>query len=167
MKRIVFVFLICLFFTNFCAALEPVEGYWLSFDEKTKKASAGWELYVEGGKLYGKILSIAGYPQNSPALYCKESYQDFPLPGKVNAMPVVGTPWIFGLTKNRSGQWENGSIIDPEHGNMYKCRIIFHAALSARQYQSDTLEVRGEIGLGIGRSVFWQRCTRQEAAALR
>jgi hypothetical protein len=27
--------------------------------------------------------------------------------------------------------------------------------------------MRGEVGLGIGRSQYWRRCTREEAAGLR
>ncbi|MDR1837500.1 MAG: DUF2147 domain-containing protein, partial [Treponema sp.] len=42
----------------FCFA-DPVEGFWLSVDEKTNQVTAGWHIYQEGGRLYGKILSIA------------------------------------------------------------------------------------------------------------
>jgi uncharacterized protein (DUF2147 family) len=81
-------------------------------------------------------------------------------------MTVVGTPWIFGLAMDRPGQWSHGNIIDPESGNLYQCKISFHAA-DGNRYKHDTLEMRGEIGLGIGRSQFWRRTTREQAAALR
>ena len=29
---------------------DPVEGFWLSVDEKTNKVTAGWQIYQEGGK---------------------------------------------------------------------------------------------------------------------
>ncbi|MDR0501810.1 MAG: DUF2147 domain-containing protein, partial [Treponema sp.] len=82
------------------AQSESVEGFWLSIDENTNKVTAGWQIYQEKGLLYGKIVSIATEPKGAKADKCKESYKGFPVAGKVNAMEVAGTPWIFGLTKN-------------------------------------------------------------------
>jgi uncharacterized protein (DUF2147 family) len=140
-------------------ALDPVEGYWLSVDEKSGQVTAGWEIYQVEGKLYGKVLSSADPEQPNR---CKESYGNFPVEGKVNEMPMIGTPWIFGLSAERPGYWDGGHIIDPTTGNLYKCRIIYHEADGDR-YKTDTLEMRGEIGLGIGRSQFWRQATREIA----
>jgi uncharacterized protein (DUF2147 family) len=145
---------------------DPAEGYWVSIDDKTERITAGWQIYAENGQLYGKILSIVGYPQDVKALKCKKSYRGFPVAGDVSLMPVIGTPWIFGLRLARNGEWNNGNIIDPESGNMYQCRIIYHAA-DGKRYPLDTLEMRGEIGLGIGRSQFWRKSSREEIAGLR
>jgi uncharacterized protein (DUF2147 family) len=123
-------------------------------------------MYQSGGKLFGKMLSLSGFPQTVKAERCKDSYRGFPLDGKVSQMPVVGTPWIFNLTMERAGEWSRGTSIDPSNGNTYQCKITFHAADGAR-YKTDTLEMRGEIGLGIGRSQFWQRAPREQAASLR
>jgi uncharacterized protein (DUF2147 family) len=81
-------------------------------------------------------------------------------------MTVVGTPWIFGLSPDRPGQWSGGNIINPEDGRIYHCKVIFRAAGSSNRFRADTLEVRGEIGLGIGRSQFWQKTDRQTASGL-
>ena len=149
-----------------CFAADPAEGYWVSVDDKTGKVTAGWEIYRNGNTLFGKILSVAGYPQDSKAEKCKDSYAGFPVAGRVNQMPVLGTPWIFGLSSSREGQWSGGNVVDPETGNMYKCRITFHRG-DGNRYKTDTLEMRGEIGLGIGRSQFWRKSTQAEAAGLR
>jgi uncharacterized protein (DUF2147 family) len=138
---------------------DPAEGYWLSTDEKTGLDTAGWQIYQEGGQLYGKILFITAYPQDVKAERCKDSYRGFPLPGKVSQMPVVGTAWIFGLSRYRSGEWRGGTIINPEDGSMYGCRIIFRPADGGR-YKEDVLEVRGTIG-PLGRSQYWRRLTRE------
>jgi uncharacterized protein (DUF2147 family) len=143
-----------------------VEGFWISVDEKTGKATAGWEIYQQGGKLFGRILSSVGFPQDVQALACKESYQGFPVSGKVNQMRVIGTSWIFGLTMDKPGQWSGGNVIDPNDGKMYKCKITFRPA-DGKRYAADTLEMRGEIGLGIGRSQFWRKGTRTEAGSFR
>jgi uncharacterized protein (DUF2147 family) len=159
---------LCLFLisaVSFCFADDPALGHWLGVDDKSGKISI-WELYLLNGKLCGKIVAAPETPPNARAGRCRASYGGFPLPGKVNEMTVIGTPWIFGLTMERPGQWINGSIINPEDGKLYKCKITFHAADGTR-YKTDTLEMRGEIGLGIGLSQFWQKSSAQEAAALR
>ena len=166
MKKNIAIFLMLFIATVFRLAADPVEGYWLSIDEKTGKVTAGWMIYQEGGKLYGKILSMADFSGNVLAENCKDSYQGFPVSGRVSQMPVVGTPWIFGLSADRPGEWSGGSVINPEDGRMYRCRIIFRAA-DGRRYQNNTLEMRGEIGLGIGRSQFWRKTDEETASSLR
>jgi uncharacterized protein (DUF2147 family) len=165
-KKQIWAIVLAVFTTGLCFAVDAVEGVWISVDDKTGKATAGWEIYQTDGKLYGKILSIAGFPQTALAERCKDSYRGFPVSGAVSRMPVIGTPWIFGLTQDHAGQWSHGSIIDPESGSMYQCKITFHAA-DGSHYKVDTLEMRGEIGLGIGRSQYWRHATRAEAAGLR
>jgi len=161
MKKLsLFTIIFLLFVTGYCFAADPAEGFWISVDDKSGKVTAGWEIYADGDTLSGKILSVADYPQDAKAVKCKDSYKGFTLPGKVSEMPVVGTPWIFGLKKEKPGVWSGGQVIDPETGGMYKCRITYHP-------KTDALEMRGEIGLGIGRSQFWRKCGREEAAGLK
>ena len=168
MKKLLVIFIAMFFMSAFCFAADPAEGFWVSVDEKTGKMTAGWEIYIVGDKLFGRILSVTGHPQDVKAANCKESYKGFNVPGKVNEMPVVGTSWIFDLTLDRSGpgNWSRGSIIDPDGGNMYNCRVTFHPA-DGKRYAADTLEMRGTIGLGIGRSQYWRKSTRDEASSLR
>jgi uncharacterized protein (DUF2147 family) len=167
MKRNVIIVL-CLFVigTGVAFAADPAEGFWLSVDEKTGKVTAGWEIYQQGGKLFGKVLSTADHPPGVKATACKESYSGFPVAGKVNQMNVAGTPWIFGLSPDKPGQWKNGNVIDPSDGKMYKCKITFHPR-DGSKFKTDSLEMRGEIGLGIGRSQYWQKATKEEASGLR
>ena len=158
--------LIFLLISGICFAADPAEGYWISVDEKTGKDTAGWEIFMKDGKLFGRILSLADLPQNVKADQCKDSYKGFPTAGRVSDMTVVGTTWIFGLVPDdRLGQWKGGNIIDPNDGSMYGCKITFHAA-DGKKFRVDTLEVRGTIG-PFGRSQFWRRATREQAAGLR
>lgn len=83
--------------------------------------------------------------------------------GKVNQMPIIGTPWVFGLVMEKPGQWTRGNVIDPAHGTMYQCKLTFHAP-DGKRFAKDTLEMRGEILPGIGASVFMQRISAEEAA---
>ena len=144
------------------AQSDPVDGYWISIDEKTNKITAGWHVYQEGGILYGKILSISTEQPGVKAYNCKDSYPNFPVAGKISQMTVTNTPWIYGLTKQKHGEWGGGRIVNPEDGKDYICKIFFRAA-DGKKYKVDTLEMRGEIGLGIGRSQFWQKSDFQTA----
>jgi uncharacterized protein (DUF2147 family) len=163
-KKIFLLGILALIFIGIAAA-DPVEGFWISVDDKTGKATAGWQIYVEGDKLCGRILSIADHLQTEKAYKCKESYRGFPISGKVNEMTVVGTTWLWGLERRQEGQWRGGNIIDPNTGDMYGCQVTFHAADGSR-YKSETLEMRGTIG-PFGRSQFWNKATQAEAAVLR
>jgi uncharacterized protein (DUF2147 family) len=164
MNRLVGIAVLLMVCAGVSFAADPAEGYWLSVDDKTGRVTAGWEVYQEGGKLFGKVLSTAEHAPDVKAVFCKESYRDFPVSGKVNEMLVVGSPWIFGLIREKEGQWKNGNVIDPTDGNMYKCKIIYHPA-DGNKFKTDVLEMRGEIGLGIGRSQFWRKTSRETALA--
>ncbi|GHV81675.1 hypothetical protein AGMMS49991_02330 [Spirochaetia bacterium] len=168
MKKLVIFCAVLLLQTVFCFAADPVEGYWVSVDDKTGKITAGWEMYVVDGKLYGKMHSMADVPQDLVAVKCKETYKGFPVAGKVNELIIIGTPWIFGLTSQKPGQWRGGFIVDPSTGNMYNCKITFRAA-DGKKFPVDVLEMRGElIGLGIiGGSQYWRKSTLEEASGLR
>jgi uncharacterized protein (DUF2147 family) len=164
MKKIgIIIFLI--FISGLCFAADMAEGFWINVD-KRGNATEGWEIYALDGILYGRILSVAGYPQDVKASRCKDSYANFPLSGKVSEMTVVGTPWIFGLRQDRPGIWNGGNIVDPLNGSMYRCRITFYPQ-DGNKYQIDSLEVRGEIGLGIGMSQYWRKSSLEEASSLR
>lgn len=165
MRKIALILLVFIVGAGICSAADPAEGYWLSVDEKTAKVTAGWIIYQEAGKLSGKILSTADEKPGVKADKCKDSYPGFPVAGKISQMQVVGTPWIFGLTQDKNGDWAGGNVVNPEDGKMYKCKIIFHSA-DGKKYKTDTLEMRGEIGLGIGRSQFWQKTDRDTASNL-
>ena len=165
MKKIIVMLCALLLAAGVCFAADPCEGYWLSVDEETGKTTAAWNVYVENGILYGKILHVPNQADSTLATSCKESYKGFPVAGKVNKMTVVGTPFIFGLKNQGTGKWGKGNIIDPNNGSMYTCTMIYHAADGAK-YKQDTLEMKGSIG-PIGRSQYWLKTTQQEAENLK
>ncbi|MDR3237809.1 MAG: DUF2147 domain-containing protein [Spirochaetia bacterium] len=165
MKKLIVLLSVIILSVGVGFAADPVEGYWISYDEKTGKPTAGWQIYQSSydQRLYGKILSKTN-KADVKASKCKPSYSGFPVAGDVSEMNVIGTPWIFGLTKEKDGYWSGGRIIDPTDGKMYKCKVTFHPA--GGKYAKDTLEMRGEIGLGIGRSQYWLKASKAEAGAL-
>ena len=142
---------------------DPALGHWT----RTDKAGvmSVWEVYTEGGLLYGKIIYTSSplVKADTKAERCKASYNGFPLQGKVNELPILNTAWIWGLKLESPGVWTGGNIINGEDGKMYKSKITFHAA-DGKKFKTDTLEMRGEIGMGIGGSDYWKRATKEEIA---
>ncbi|MBO4438664.1 MAG: DUF2147 domain-containing protein [Spirochaetaceae bacterium] len=166
MKKLSILIAALIMIGGLCFAADPTEGFWISVDEKTNQPTAGWQIWEQNGKLNGKILSVAGKPQDVIADGGKgKSYDNFMNGVDVGTLPSVGTSWIWGLSKDGEGKWSNGYIIDPNDGKRYKCRITFHKA-DGKKYKSDTLEMRGEVG-PFGRSQFWTSATEAEANGLR
>ena len=166
MKKIFGLLLVAFMAMGMCFA-DPVEGYWISYDEKSGEATAGWEIKAQDGKLFGTIVAVAGKPQDIKATGAKgKKYNNFSYKGDLSDLTTVGTTWIWDLVQKSEGKWEKGYIIDPNDGNRYKCRITFHAADGSKKYPVDTLEMRGEIG-PFGRSQFWKSATEEEAKGLR
>jgi uncharacterized protein (DUF2147 family) len=164
MKKIITAAIVMLIYTGAVFAADPAEGFWLSVDDKTGEIKSGWEIYESNGYLYGKMLSAVGFSSDTKAARCRESYANFPIAGKVNQLPLLGPPWIFGLRMESSGRWTNGNVINPEDGNMYKCSLIHHPA-DGKKFLQETLEIRGQL-LFFSGSQYWRRATREQASAL-
>jgi uncharacterized protein (DUF2147 family) len=164
MKILLAIMVIIFTYAGAVFADDPAEGFWLSVDQKTGKVESGWEIYEDNGVLMGRLLSGLGLSATSRATKCKESYPNFPIGGKVNQLPVLGTPWIFGLSQQSPGRWTNGNVIDPSNGSIYKCSIFYHQA-DGNKFMQEALEIRGQF-LFFSGSQYWRRATREEASAL-
>jgi uncharacterized protein (DUF2147 family) len=165
MKRIFTAIIFILIYAVAAFAADPAEGFWLSVDQRTGKIESGWEIYQDNGYLYGKLLSGVGILSSDKAVKCRESYAGYPIAGKVNLLPLLGSPWIFGLRRDSQGNWSNGNVINPSDGNMYKCSIIYHQA-DGKKFKQEALEIRGQL-LFFSGSQYWRRATREEASALK
>ena len=147
-------------------AADPAEGFWISVDEKSGKETAGWQVYEENGRLYGKILSAAGVSADAKADKAKgKSYKNFMNGTDIGSLNVIGTTWIWDLRRDEPGEWEDGYIIDPNDGKRYRCEIEFHRA-DGKKYKEDTLEMEGKVG-PIGRSQYWKKADESQASSLR
>jgi uncharacterized protein (DUF2147 family) len=167
MKKTLLAMGFCLLLNGLASvSADPAEGFWISIDDKTGAAESGWEFYQVDGVLLGKMLSGLGQTPAVLAVKCRDSYRGFPIAGKVSAMPMLGTPWMFGFRAKKSGEWVDGHVIDPSSGGIYKCKLT-HRPADGKKFKTEVLEVRGELVLGIGRSQYWRRATREEASALR
>lgn len=163
-KTVLFILFLAICSVSFLIA-DPAEGLWKSIDDKTGKVTALWKLSIQGEHLVGEMLAVVGKSADRLADKCKDSYPGFPKAGKVNQMTLVGTPFMWGLVKKSEGVWKDGYIIAPDNGKYYYCKVTFRAK-DGKKYKVDSLDMRGEIGLGIGRTQTWQRATEDEAQQL-
>ncbi len=118
--------LISLFFTT---QSPTVEGTWINIDDETGVKKSEITLYVEDGKLYGRIERLLlPEDQGKRCTNCT---------GKNKDQPIEGLIIVDGLSKE-GDEWTDGDILDPANGKSYDCTIKLDNA--------NTLNVRGFLG---------------------
>lgn len=118
-----------------------VEGTWVNIDDETGVAKSEIELYVEQGKLYGRVLRLLQQEdQGKKCVNCKGSDKN---------KPIEGLLIVRGLSRDDAA-WTDGKIMDPANGKSYDCTI--------RLEDPNTLNVRGFLGFSfLGRTQVWKR----------
>ena len=118
-----------------------VEGTWVNIDDETGQAKSEIELYVEQGKLYGRVLRLLlPEDQGKKCVNCKGSDKN---------KPIEGLLIVRGLSRDDAA-WTDGKIMDPANGKSYDCTI--------RLEDPNTLNVRGFLGFSFqGRTHVWKR----------
>lgn len=118
-----------------------VEGTWVNIDDETGQAKSEIELYVEQGKLYGRVLRLLlPEDEGKKCVNCKGSDKN---------KPIEGLLIVRGLSRDDAA-WTNGKILDPANGKSYNCTI--------RLEDPNTLKVRGFLGFSfLGRTQVWKR----------
>ena len=124
-------------------------GKWKTFDEKTGRAKSIVQITEENGELTGKVLEVLESP-GGPHPLCK------PCEGERKDQPVEGMTILWGAKKN-GASWEDGEILDPENGKIYRVMLTLLGS-------GQKLEVRGYIVIpAIGRRQIWQRQEEQSS----
>ena len=120
---------------------QSVVGKWKTIDDETGEAKSVVEIYEEGGKVYGKIITI--FDKTKEKDVCKKCDGD-----KKNK-PLKGMVILEGAKKDGSS-WEGGTILDPTKGKVYKCTLSLEG--------KDKLKLRGYVGISLlGRTQYWER----------
>ncbi len=131
--------LICSYSIDLGAQAGPV-GLWKTIDDSTGEAKSHVEIYEENGLLYGKVRHLLLKPNDTVCKQCT---------GDKKNQPVVGMIILQDMKPNKS-YWQGGTIMDPENGKSYKCKIYLEG--------DNKLKVRGYIGFeALGRNQFWER----------
>jgi len=117
-------------------------GVWRTIDDKTSRARALVQIFARNGLLYGRVTDILD------AKYADARCQS--CGGDRQNQPVLGLEIIRDMRPD-GDQWDGGTILNPETGSVYHCRMHLGP-------DGQTLVVRGFIGFSlIGRSQTWQR----------
>jgi len=133
------------------AQQDPAVGQWHTIDDKTGEVASLVTIATnEEGKLTGTISKIL--KKDAGDGLCDKCPE--PFTGK----PIEGLQFMWGLSKDEPGVWEDGKLMDPETGDVYNGKLEV-------QNGGKELEVRGYIGISLfGRSQVWQRAEQLEAA---
>lgn len=106
--------LICIMTITSIYAQHTVVGKWKTIDDNTGEAKSIVEIYKKGDKIYGKIKRILNEAnRNRLCVACK---------GDDYNQPIEGMVIIKSLEKD-GDQYEDGTILDPENGKEYRCKI--------------------------------------------
>lgn len=129
---------------SFTAVAQSPLGLWKTFDDKTKEEKSIVEIYQINEKLYGKIVKILDETQaDEVCKKCSKSDDRF-------SQAVEGMEIIRNLTKEGE-MWNNGTVLDPENGNVYDCKLWLE--------DNDTLKLRGYLAF-FYRTQTWYRLDR-------
>ena len=124
------------------ATADKIFGAWA-----TEEGKAHVEITSCGKNLCGSIIWLKepldeqGQPKHD------ENNPDIALQSR----RILGLPLLANFTAGDEADiWENGSIYNPEDGEIYSCTITF--------LDSNTLKVRGYVGLPLfGKTQVWTR----------
>ena len=113
------------------AAPEAPVGQWKTIDEKSGAVQSVVAIYDQGGKLFGKIVSLTQPvdAQGKPKICVKCTGDD-------KDKPIVGLVIIKDLSSD-GDHWKGGTILDPDDGKVYKAEIWV---------EEGKLKVRGYLG---------------------
>ncbi|WP_340154707.1 DUF2147 domain-containing protein [uncultured Winogradskyella sp.] len=133
MNKNILVLFSVFFMFSFLSA-QSVLGKWKTIDDSTGKARSIIEIYESDGKIYGKIIELINPKSNNPLCnQCKGDKKNQP---------------IIGLIMN-DDVYEDGTILNPENGKTYDCRLKF-------EDDEDTLQVRGYLAF-FYKTQYWKR----------
>jgi uncharacterized protein (DUF2147 family) len=119
-------------------------GRWKTVDDTSGKATSVVNIWLEGGRLYGKIEKLLDWDPTDPHPRCVSCE------GEMRDRPVIGLRILWDLQKDGDG-WSGGKVLDPNNGKEYECHI-------AVEDGGKKLKVRGFIGLPLlGRTQYWLR----------
>jgi len=154
MRKLIIIICLIIFLFSFNIKAMPYStspiGLWKTIDDSTGELKSIVKIWLEHGKLIGKIKKIFPKPdedQNPKCDKCK---------GKRKDKPVLGMIFLWGFTPSDS-KWKGGKILDPENGKVYKCilRVIDGG---------EKLKVFGYIRIifKIGRTQTWLRAQESD-----
>jgi uncharacterized protein (DUF2147 family) len=141
MKKHIFLAISLIFASVFISNAQSIFGKWKTIDDNTGVEKSIVDIYNVDGKAYAKVVQLLEKgKENEICDKCKGAKKD---------KPIKGMEIINGLSKD-DDEWNDGKILDPKTGKVYKCYITLE--------EPNKLKVRGYIGFALlGRTQYWYR----------
>lgn len=118
-----------------------IAGNWTTIDDVTGKQRAVIHVSESGDTVSGTIMNI--FPQPGDTGICSKC------PGAFKGKPIKGLTILWGVKKSGENVWDNGRILDPKNGKIYRVKLTL---------EGNTLHVRAYIGVSLlGRTQVWKR----------
>ena len=111
---------------------QTIYGDWKTIDDVNGDTKSIVSLYDTKAGLEAKISKIIDDKERNAL--CTECH------GSLKNKPILGMVLVSGLKKNDKDEFVGSSILDPEEGKRYKCKIWLNPK------NSNELMVRGYIG---------------------
>lgn len=144
MKKIIIAAFLLLLLVGISAEVYTPLGRWKTIDDETGEEKSIVRICIEDGVLYGKIDSLFLEPDEDPNPLCDECK------GKNKDKPILGMTIMENLSQKGTG-WSGGTILDPDNGKTYKCKIEIIE-------NGERLKLRGFLGISLlGRTQYWLR----------
>lgn len=141
MKAIPILAIILFIFSN-SEAQDDIFGKWKTIDDGTNKPKSIVEIYEKDGKAFGRIIKLFREPGEDPDPLCDECE------GSRYNQKIIGMEIITNMERSDKA-WQGGEILDPENGNVYRCKLWI---------EDGDLKVRGYI-MFLYRTQTWLRET--------
>lgn len=126
------------YFVSF--AQSPI-GTWKTIDDNSGEARSHVTIYEQGDKLFGKVSKLLDEDPKEICTACK---------GKNANKKILGMVILENMKKSGT-TWSKGTILDPETGNTYRCKIWL------AEGDANQLKVRGIHWTGLYRTQTWYR----------
>lgn len=141
--RISLLISMMLLFAGSSVFSQSITGKWRTIDDETNKQKSIVEIFIKGGKMYGKILQTWDDDGVTPTDKLCDECKD-----ELYNKRIIGMQIINGLERDGDVWKGKKGILDPGNGKFYNVKIWLE--------DRDQLIVRGSIG-PIGRKQYWYR----------
>lgn len=97
---------------------EKIVGKWKTIDDETNKPKSIVEITEKNGVFSGKIIKLFRGPEEDQDPVCEECD---PTDGRY-MKKIIGMEILKDMKKSGS-EFSEGTILDPNNGKIYKCKI--------------------------------------------
>jgi len=128
--KIIFLVVCCNYVVPVSA--QTIAGRWKTIDDNTGEERSIVEIFEKDGRFYGKIVKLFRKAGEDPDPVCDECDSD----DDRHMKKIIGMEIIRKMKKS-GNDYEDGSILDPESGKVYRCKLWV---------EGNNLNVRGYWG---------------------